>query len=130
MPNRRRVDYVHFNPVKHGHAKRVIDWPYSGRERWGSYPHPTLRKRRLRRAELDRPCTTRRHGGIASDPFCADNLSQGNGPRGGQRVIRGGSWNNKPRNVRSANRNRNNPDNRNNNVGFRLAQSARAAEWP
>ncbi len=29
--------------------------------------------------------------------------------------------NNKPRNVRSANRNRNNPDNRNNNIGFRLA---------
>jgi putative transposase len=23
------VDYVHFNPVKHGHVGRVIDWPYS-----------------------------------------------------------------------------------------------------
>lgn len=23
------VDYVHFNPVKHGYATRVIDWPYS-----------------------------------------------------------------------------------------------------
>ena len=23
------VDYVHFNPVKHGHATRVGDWPYS-----------------------------------------------------------------------------------------------------
>ena len=23
------MDYVHFNPVKHGHAKRVSDWPYS-----------------------------------------------------------------------------------------------------
>jgi len=42
-------------------------------------------------------------------------------------VIRGGSWNNKPRNLRSANRNRRTADNRNNNVGFRLAQSARAA---
>ncbi|MEA3411593.1 MAG: hypothetical protein U9R74_08640 [Pseudomonadota bacterium] len=42
-------------------------------------------------------------------------------------MLRGGSWNNKPRNLRSANRNRNNRDNRNNNVGFRLAQSARAA---
>ena len=41
-------------------------------------------------------------------------------------MIRGGSWNNKPRNVRSANRNRNTPDNRNNNIGFRLAQSVRA----
>lgn len=35
-------------------------------------------------------------------------------------VLRGGSWNNKPSNVRSANRNRNNADNRNNNIGFRL----------
>ncbi len=42
-------------------------------------------------------------------------------------MIRGGSWNNKPRNVRSAYRNRNTPDNRNNNLGFRLAQSTRAA---
>lgn len=23
------MDYVHFNPVKHGHADRVSDWPYS-----------------------------------------------------------------------------------------------------
>ena len=40
-------------------------------------------------------------------------------------MIRGGAWNNKPDNLRSANRNRNNPDNRNNNLGFRLAQYAR-----
>lgn len=26
---RRHVDYVHFNPVKHGYARRVADWPYS-----------------------------------------------------------------------------------------------------
>jgi putative transposase len=25
----RYVDYIHFNPVKHGHVTRVIDWPYS-----------------------------------------------------------------------------------------------------
>lgn len=37
------------------------------------------------------------------------------------RVLRGGSWNNEPQNVRSANRNRNTQDNRNNNIGFRLA---------
>jgi len=42
-------------------------------------------------------------------------------------VIRGGSWNNKPRKLRSSNRNRNNPDNRNNNIGFRLVQHTRAA---
>ena len=23
------MDYLHYNPVKHGHATRVIDWPYS-----------------------------------------------------------------------------------------------------
>jgi len=34
--------------------------------------------------------------------------------------VRGGSWNNKPDRVRSANRNRNNPTHRNNNQGFRL----------
>lgn len=33
---------------------------------------------------------------------------------------RGGSWNNNPANVRAANRNNNSPDNRNNNLGFRL----------
>lgn len=26
---RRHVDYIHFNPVKHGHVPRVADWPYS-----------------------------------------------------------------------------------------------------
>jgi len=25
----RHVDYVHFNPVKHGHAARATDWPFS-----------------------------------------------------------------------------------------------------
>lgn len=39
------------------------------------------------------------------------------------RVLRGGSWNNEPRNVRSANRNRNHPTNSNNNVGFRVANA-------
>ena len=35
-------------------------------------------------------------------------------------VLRGGSWNNNPENARSANLKRNNPDNRNNNIGFRV----------
>jgi formylglycine-generating enzyme required for sulfatase activity len=39
---------------------------------------------------------------------------------GTNRVLRGGSWNNNAENCRSAYRNNNNPDNRNNNVGFRL----------
>ena len=44
------------------------------------------------------------------------------------RVIRGGSWNNNPRNCRPANRNRNTPENRNNNLGFRVA-AALPARW-
>lgn len=48
--------------------------------------------------------------GAASGPASGDN-----------RVNRGGSWNNNARNCRSANRNRNNPENRNNNLGFRVA---------
>ncbi len=42
---------------------------------------------------------------------------------GDGRVLRGGSWNNTARNCRSANRNRNRPDNRNNNLGVRLVSA-------
>ncbi|MBI3824418.1 MAG: SUMF1/EgtB/PvdO family nonheme iron enzyme [Candidatus Rokubacteria bacterium] len=46
-------------------------------------------------------------------------------------VLRGGSWNNNPINLRTANRNNNTPDNRNNNIGFRCAsESAIPAETP
>ncbi|MBC8450058.1 MAG: SUMF1/EgtB/PvdO family nonheme iron enzyme [Chloroflexi bacterium] len=38
-------------------------------------------------------------------------------------VVRGGSWNNNQRNARCAYRNRNIPDNFNNNLGFRLVVS-------
>jgi len=41
-------------------------------------------------------------------------------------VIRGGSWNNNPRNLRATNRNRNNPSNRNNKLGFRVARTYEA----
>jgi putative transposase len=37
----RHADYIHFNPVKHGHATRVHDWPYSSFHRMvklGVYP--------------------------------------------------------------------------------------------
>ena len=36
------------------------------------------------------------------------------------RVLRGGSWNNNRHNARCAYRNRNNPNNWNNNIGFRV----------
>ena len=37
----RHCDYIHFNPVKHGHVIRARDWPYSSFRRWvrlGAYP--------------------------------------------------------------------------------------------
>ena len=37
----RHVDYIHFNPVKHRHVRRVRDWPYSSFHRMvklGIYP--------------------------------------------------------------------------------------------
>jgi putative transposase len=37
----RHADYIHFNPVKHGHVNRVHDWPYSSIHRlvrFGVYP--------------------------------------------------------------------------------------------
>ncbi len=30
----RHIDYIHFNPVKHGHVERAIDWPYSSIHRY------------------------------------------------------------------------------------------------
>ncbi|MEI6412574.1 MAG: SUMF1/EgtB/PvdO family nonheme iron enzyme [Bacteroidota bacterium] len=46
---------------------------------------------------------------------------------GSNRVIRGGSWNNNPQNCRVAYRNNNTPGNRNNNIGFRLANTGKCA---
>ena len=37
----RHVEYIHFNPVKHGYVTRVRDWPYSSFHRFvkrGIYP--------------------------------------------------------------------------------------------
>jgi hypothetical protein len=55
---------------------------------------------------------------VARQP-AAHSAGDGWRPTGSNRVIRGGSWNNNARNCRSANRNNDNPDNRNNNLGFR-----------
>lgn len=38
---KRHVDYIHWNPVKHGHVAKVADWPYSTFHRYvadGVYP--------------------------------------------------------------------------------------------
>jgi len=37
----RHVDYIHYNPVKHGYVDAVKDWQYSSFHRWvekGLYP--------------------------------------------------------------------------------------------
>lgn len=86
-------------------------------------------ERRGLHAELDRPRETCGHGGTSSGDLLPGCVHQGSGPRDGRRVIRGGSWNNKPENLRASNRNRNNADNRNNNIGFRLVQSARTVRF-
>lgn len=31
---RRRIDCIHFNPVKHGHVRRAVDWPHSSFHRY------------------------------------------------------------------------------------------------
>jgi len=57
-----------------------------------------------------------------ADAYVADPVTNPKGPtEGAQRVLRGGSWNNNASNCRSAYRNRNDPSNRNNNIGFRVA---------
>ena len=33
----RHVDYIHYNPVKHGYVLRVVDWPYSSFHRAVNY---------------------------------------------------------------------------------------------
>ena len=48
--------------------------------------------------------------------------------KGSNRVNRGGSWNNDAANCRTANRNTNEPTNRTNNNGFRLALNSAGKE--
>jgi formylglycine-generating enzyme required for sulfatase activity len=62
-------------------------------------------------------------GGTATDPQGAAS--------GSNRVIRGGSWDNNANNCRSAQRNNNDPGNRNNNIGFRavLAPAQPDPKW-
>jgi len=50
--------------------------------------------------------------------------------KGSFRVIRGGSWINNSQNCRVANRNNWNPDNRNNDTGFRLVWASQLRGMP
>ena len=74
-------------------------------------------------AELGGPCQACGYRGAAAGYLLPGWVQQGSRPYGEERVIRGGSWNNNPDNLRTSNRNRNTTDNRNNNLGFRLVQS-------
>lgn len=57
------IDYVHFNPVKHGHVTRVAEWPYSTFHRYVASGHlpvdwaadPSMKDAGERRAGLDPP---------------------------------------------------------------------------
>jgi len=44
-------------------------------------------------------------------------------------VVRGGSFNNNHRNARCAYRNNNHPDNRNDNMGFRVVVVSHGCSW-
>jgi formylglycine-generating enzyme required for sulfatase activity len=60
---------------------------------------------------------------ISAAPVCAQGkraMPEVAGPADRRRVLRGGSFNNDRDNLRCANRNNNPPDNRNDNIGFRV----------
>jgi putative transposase len=54
----RHVDYIHFNPVKHGHVNRVKDWPIPHSIAWSSLAFirstgPAMRRRMRRLSRKD-----------------------------------------------------------------------------
>ena len=52
----RHVDYLHYNPVKHGHVTRVADWPYSSFHRYvrsGIYNLEWAADDNVRRLEME-----------------------------------------------------------------------------
>ena len=89
----------------------------------------TRRGPRLPRSRGQSRATRWGCGARSSPPAAVDRTRPGCDPRGGptgggdNRVKRGGSWNNTAANARVANRNNNNPGNRNNNIGLRLSST-------
>ncbi len=52
----RHVDYIHYNPVKHGHVSRVAEWPYSSFHRYvesGIYDLDWCANDSIRSIEMD-----------------------------------------------------------------------------
>ncbi len=68
--------------------------------------------------------------GLASGRSSVYANPRGEGPKRPNRVVRGGSWNDHARNVRAAYRNANHRENRNHNLGFRVARARVGAGWP
>ena len=33
---KRCLDYIHYNPIKHGYVNRAIDWPHSSFQHWAA----------------------------------------------------------------------------------------------
>jgi hypothetical protein len=62
-----------------------------------------------------------RNSTLVTAPAGSATVTAGWMQTGPGRALRGGSWNNNGRNLRSACRNHNPPDNRNHNIGLRLA---------
>ena len=49
-------DYIHYNPVKHGHVKKVPDWPYSSFHQYlrrGIYPFDWTAADEVRGMEME-----------------------------------------------------------------------------
>jgi putative transposase len=52
----RHMDYIHYNPLKHGYVKRVMDWPHSSFQRYvhlGIYNFEWVAEDDVRRMEME-----------------------------------------------------------------------------
>jgi len=52
----KHVDYIHYNPVKHGHARTVVEWPHSSFHRFaaaGVYPTDWAAGNEIRELEFE-----------------------------------------------------------------------------
>jgi hypothetical protein len=84
----------------------------------GRGPGRTLRQPAALRSRP--PSSHRPHGRRLEEARETDSIFRGRAPTGDNRVNRGGSFDNTADRTRAANRNRNNPDNANDNQGFRV----------
>jgi hypothetical protein len=89
--------------------------------KFGAGAFPNHLNHSIRRITVQTMCAMRRR-------MCLNHFQGGDGRKGTNRVLRGGSWNNNGRNLRSAYRDNNDPSNANDNNGFRLAQAHSRSE--